>query len=150
MTVIAWDGNTLAADKQSSNAGYNGGTVTKIHRWDGGLCGFAGDLDVGVQMVEWLRSGALPENYPRLQSLESGNSANFLVIHNDGRIARYERTPVPMWFENPMQAMGGGRDYALAAMYLGGSARQAVEVAIALDTGCGNGIDELMLIGDLS
>ncbi len=147
MTVIAWDGKTLAADRRSSNAGYIGSSVTKIHRWDGGLCAFSGDMDVGVQLVEWLRAGAIPVAYPPLQSTIA---ANFLVIYNDGRIARYERVPVPMFFDAGMQAMGGGRDYALAAMYLGRSARQAVEVAIALDCGCGNGIDELKLIGDLA
>ena len=37
------------------------------------------------------------------------------------------------------------RDFALAAMHLGKSAREAVEVACALDVFCGNGIDTLEL-----
>lgn len=143
MTVIAWDGKTLAADKRAIQNGYVGGTVTKIHRWDGGLCAFAGDFDVGMQMVEWLRGGGNPEKFPTRQAQNC--DALFMVIANDGRVARYERTPIPLPFENVQQAMGSGRDYALAAMYLGLSARKAVEVACALDSGCGNGIDELTL-----
>lgn len=142
MTVIAWDGKTLAADKRCVNNGYSGGVVTKIHRWSGGLCAFSGDLDVGVQMVEWLQNGAKREDYPKLQA---DNLACFMVIYNDGRVARYERVPVPMFFEAEQQAMGSGRDYALAAMHLGHGAVRAVEVACTLDSGCGNGIDTLEL-----
>lgn len=143
MTVIAWDGKTLAADKRAVLAGFKGGTVTKIHRWDGGLCAFAGDFDIGMQMVEWVRGGADPDKFPKRQADEG--AASFLVICNDGTTYRYERAPVPLPFENVQQAMGSGRDYALAAMYLGFDARRAVEVACALDNGCGNGIDTLTL-----
>ena len=41
MTVIAWDGVTLAADKQGNQADY-GIRVTKIYRVDDDLIGFAG------------------------------------------------------------------------------------------------------------
>jgi 20S proteasome alpha/beta subunit len=140
MTTIAWDGKTLAADKRAVNNGYSGGTVTKIHHWTGGLCAFSGDLDVGMQMVQWLRDGANPAKYPAQQEK---NACVFLVIMRDGRTCRYESTPVALWFENEQQAMGSGRDYALAAMHLGKTAREAVEVAIALDCGSGNGIDTL-------
>lgn len=143
MTVIAWDGKTLAADKRAVLAGFQGGTVTKIHRWPGGLCAFAGDLDIGMQMVAWLRGGARPEEFPKRQADE--NAASFLVVNADGTTVRYERAPIPLLFENVKQAMGSGRDYALAAMHLGCDARRAVEVACALDQNCGNGIDAIDL-----
>jgi len=47
--------------------------------------------------------------------------------------------------EDAFCAMGGGRDYALAAMFLGKSALEAVQVACALDITCGKGIDVLEL-----
>jgi 20S proteasome alpha/beta subunit len=142
MTVIVWDGKTLAADKRAINNGLKSGTVTKIHRFDGGLCGFSGDLDIGMAMVAWLRAGAVAVDYPKQQEK---NACNFMVITNDGRTMRYETVPVPLVFENPHQAMGSGRDFALAALHLGFDARKAVEVACALDSGCGNGIDTLTL-----
>jgi 20S proteasome alpha/beta subunit len=143
MTIIAWDGQTLAADKRAVNNGFKGGTVTKIHRWKGGLCGFAGDLDVGMQMVEWLRNGAVASDFPKQQAEKQ--ACSFMVIGADKRVFRYETTPILLHFENETHAMGSGRDYALAAMHLGLTARRAVEVAIALDSGCGNGIDTLTL-----
>lgn len=143
MTCIAWDGKTLAADKRAVSVGFKGGTVTKIHRWKGGLCAFAGDFDMGMLLVQWLRTGANPDAYPKRQ--QSDNPTTFLVIFNDGRTARYEREPIALPFENLPQATGSGRDYALAAMYLGCDARKAVEVACALDISCGNGIDTLDL-----
>lgn len=143
MTVIAWDGKTLAADKRACNGTSSSNTVTKIHRWIGGLCGFSGDLDLGMAMVQWLENGADAGSFPARQKTE--DSVAFIVVHNGGRVVRYEREPVPLHFENRIQAMGSGRDYALAAMHLGHDARKAVEVACALDCGCGNGIDTLCL-----
>lgn len=143
MTVIVWDGKTLAADKRAVSAGYGGGTVTKIHRWEGGLMGFSGDYDLGIAMLDWLRAGASPSQYPQRQRTEDYTAV--IVVRRDGTVVRYEREPVPMPFQNVPQAMGSGRDYALAAIHLGCDARRAVEVACALDVGCGNGIDTLTL-----
>lgn len=79
MTVIAWDGKTLAADKR---VGYGNmhRTTTKIRRVGDALVGCSG-------------SGSL----------------------------------------------------AVAAMHLGKSAREAVEIACLYDMNCGNGIDTLEL-----
>ena len=143
MTVIAWDGKTLAADKRATLAGYGGGTVTKIHRINGALCAFSGSLDTGLEMLEWFRSGADPAKYPKRQA--DDNDATFIVITPDRAVMVYERSPHPLKFEEGVKATGSGRDYALAAMYLGYPARTAVEVACALDVNCGNGVDTLEL-----
>lgn len=145
MTIIVWDGKTLAADKRATSSGFIGGIVTKIHRWDGGLCAFAGNFALGHAMVEWLRSGADVAKFPAAQRTDDWVS--FLVVHADGRVVRYEKEPVALPFENLPQVMGSGRDYALAALYLGCDARRAVEVACAMDESCGNGIDTLQLAG---
>lgn len=143
MTVIAWDGKTLAADKRATLAGYGGGTVTKIHRVNGSLCAFSGSLDTAVEMLEWFRAGADATKYPKRQADE--NDATFMVITPDRAVMVYERSPHPLRFEEGARAMGSGRDYALAAMYLGYPASTAVEVASALDVNCGNGVDTLDL-----
>jgi ATP-dependent protease HslVU (ClpYQ) peptidase subunit len=46
-------------------------------------------------------------------------------------------------YEDKKTATGSGRDYALAAMHCGKTAREAVEIACLFETGCGNGVDEL-------
>ena len=144
MTIIAWDGKTLAADRRVTQASYKGYSATKIHAWDGGLCGFAGDLDTGVTLLAWLHAGADPNTFPQIQSEDP---STLLVIYADGQVAQYGRTPFPMYMEGPFHAVGSGRSYALAAMHLGKNAKRAVEVACALDAGCGNGIDTLTLRG---
>ena len=144
MTIIAWDGKTLAADRRAVCSSFKGGETTKIHTWDGGLCGFSGDMDTGVTLLDWLLTGADPKQYPELQE---SDPSSLLVIYNDGQVAQFGRSPVPMLFANPYHAIGSGAKYALAAMYLGKKAKQAVEVACALDVYCGNGIDTLTLKG---
>ena len=144
MTIVAWDGKTLAADRRVVSSAYKGGETTKIHTWEGGLCGISGDLDTGVTLLAWLLAGADAERYPQLQE---NDPSNLLVIYHDGRVAEFGRSPVPMFMEQRFHAIGSGSKYALAAMYLGKSAKQAVEVACALDAYCGNGINTLTLKG---
>lgn len=145
MTVIAWDGKTLAADKRSTICG-NPSTVTKIHRVPGGLVGFSGSGSHAMELLAWFKAGAPVESFPKPRDEDGAGS---LFIASDGQIRLYSATsPYYEVLEQPFYARGGGRDYALAALYLGKTAREAVEVACALDTGCGNGIDTLTLASD--
>jgi hypothetical protein len=141
MTVIAWDGKMLAADKASTSSGYLG-TVTKIYRVPGGIVGFSGDADKAMDLLEWFRKGRHAEHYPAGQK-EGG--ADALFIDAEGRVFMFDKTHNATMREEKFVAMGCGRDYALAVMYLGHDARRAVEVACALDNGCGKGIDTLEL-----
>lgn len=142
MTCIAWDGKTLAADKMSCSVGY-GYTVTKIHRLKGGaIVGFSGDGDGAMALLAWLNSPRDAAAYPLGQK---DNDTSALVIEPGGAVWSYGKTAYPQRIECQRYAMGHGRDFALAAMHLGKSAREAVEVACALDVFCGNGIDTLEL-----
>lgn len=143
MSVIAWDGKTMAADKRAV-FGTTIFTTTKIERIGDALLAYAGEASFGEEMIAWWRRGAKPEDFPASQR-DKDDWAGLLVIRRGQRIARYERTPYPVWFEDKCFAIGSGREFALAAMYLGCNARRAVEVACALDSGCGNGIDVLEL-----
>lgn len=142
MTVIAWDGKTLAADKRASCSGLSR-TVTKIRRIGDLLVGGSGDFDRVVAMFAWIEAGCKAEDFPAFQR-DQDMSADMLVI-DGGKVLKYERTPHPITFEDAYFAMGSGRDYALAAMWLGQDARHAVIVASQLDVNCGNGIDTLTL-----
>lgn len=143
MTVICWDGTTLAADKRSSYGGMIC-TVTKIHRVNGLLCGGAGDLAHVLALIEWVRNGRLPEQFPPAQTTKDDWNA-FMVVELDGTTSLYERTPFPIRYEQTYMVIGSGREYARAALHLGCSAAEAVNVAIALDHNCGNGVDTLAL-----
>lgn len=142
MTVIAWDGRTLAADKRNTCVG-NPSTVTKIFKIEGvGLVGFAGDADHALCLLHWFRNDMVMADYPKV--MESSN-ASALLIDTAGQAWSYAKLAHPQRIEDRFCAMGAGRDYALAAMHLGKTAREAVEVACALDVFCGNGIDTLEL-----
>ncbi len=145
MTVIAFDGRTLAADKRALIGGLSRST-TKIHRVGASLVGFAGDGAQGMEMLAWLRKGAKPVAFPESQR-DDDDWASVIVVRPGGFIDLYERTPYPIRYEDKIFAVGSGRDFALAAMHLGLSAKQAVEVACVFDPGCGNGVDELRLRG---
>jgi len=142
MTIIAYDGKTLAADKRAEYCGL-ARTVTKIFRHEGALVGIAGNGAQAREMLAWYEQGAKHENFPPSQR-DRDDWASLITI-TDAGIFNYERTPYPSRIEDQFMAWGSGRDYAITAMHLGKSAREAVEIACLFDVNCGNGIDTLAL-----
>lgn len=138
MTVIAWDGKVLAADKRASNAGLIR-TATKIYRVNDSFVAFDGDLDQGLLMLEWVRNGCIPDEYPESQSNED-RWAN-VIVADKGGLRQYQRTHCPIAIEDKIFASGSGRDFALAAMHCGKTAVEAVEIASVFQSDCGNGCD---------
>jgi hypothetical protein len=142
MTVIAWDGKTLAADKQSTSNGMRR-TTTKIFRVRDGLIALTGDGGHGSALREWFMGDRDLANWPKPTSDDCGHIIHFsrggVLVYNGAGVGTGE--PV----EDPFIAFGAGRDYAMAAMHLGCDAHRAVEVACVFDTGCGMGIDTLEL-----
>lgn len=141
MTVICWDGQTLAADKRTVDGAGLRRTVTKIKRINGHLLGITGSWDVGTEMRAWWADGAKPEDFPK--SARDGNTV--LVVIGSSGVYSYNTGPHPLVIEDEKCAFGSGRDFALAAMHLGCDAGEAVHVACHFQTDCGNGIDTLTL-----
>lgn len=146
MTVIAWDGKTLAADKQAT-AGSLKRTVTKLRRLDSKrIAGVAGNMSAGVAMLKWLMSkkkGRFPLD------VESDEYSCSVLVIERGKILVYEGAPDPLEFEDECFAIGSGRDFALAAMHCGKTAAEAVLVTQQFDCGCGNGVDTLTLLPEV-
>lgn len=145
MTVIAWDGKTLAADKRMVSAGLIL-TTTKIRRIGGLLVGAAGNISSTAELMAWVERGRNPVDWPASQK-DKEDWAGLLVIEGR-RILRYEQSPFPCELEDRVVATGSGRDFAIAAMHCGKTAREAVELACLLENGCGNGVDVLELSSD--
>lgn len=141
MTVIAWDGKTLAADKRAVNCGLSR-TVTKISRnRNGELLGVTGDFAAGLALRAWYEAGANAKEFPDLK----GDTATLVVVSRTG-VRLYESGgPWPVCIEDAFFAAGSGRDFALAAMELGRNASQAVALACKFQSDCGNGVDALDL-----
>lgn len=145
MTVIAWDGSHMAGDKRTNFGGLHA-TTTKVQRINGCLVGCAGNTAQIAEMHHWFAQGAKREDFPAMQR-DVKECVTMMVVEPSGRILQYENTPDPIVIENRFWAIGSGRDFAMAAMFLGQGASHAAEVACALDLGCGNGVDVLCLEG---
>lgn len=148
MTVIAFDGLTLAADRACDIGGIRF-EVTKVRRFDlpAGrvLMAFAGDGTRVEQFVAWWQDGHDPECYPKR---EAGNDSVVVVIDFDRgepRIRRYEGIGYPLVLDSKQFADGAGRDVALTAMRCGKDAREAVLLANEITGYCGLGVDTLSL-----
>lgn len=141
MTIIAWDGTKLAADKLMSIYGA-GTTVTKIRKINGNLVGGAGSSAVVQEMFKWIENGCDPDKFPEKQKAVD-TYANMVVITPDKKILTYETTAYPTEIEHDYYAIGSGRDFALALMHVGYGSEYAVIVTNELSAHCGNGVDTL-------
>lgn len=139
MTVIAWDGQTLAADRQRTF----GGTPTtmrkarKIVAPDGRvfLVGCCGRSDFIQMFLAWLEGGERP-SFPVTEDFAAiviDQRHRIWVIHDT--LIYVEVFGIALW------GIGSGGNYAMGAMEHGATAAQAVKVASRLDINCGLGVD---------
>jgi hypothetical protein len=140
MTTIAWDGKTLAADRQLTTSGVRYAT-TKAHRLkDGSLFASCGTLENNAIVRRWLDDGG---PVPTLGGED--DAFDGVLIKPDGTPWMLNKKLVPIAIESPRFATGSGRDFALMAMRLGKTAREAVEAASELCIWTGMGVTELSL-----
>ncbi len=139
MTTIAWDGTTLAADRQCTN----GGTpmpATKlfsaVHNGRRYLYGLSGTEDFAVGFRRWCEGRGPQPDAPH-------GELTVLCVDDKGRLwwaggrMIWTRVTAPKW------ATGSGADYALGAMHAGASAVEAVRIASRLDVNTGLGVQTL-------
>ena len=142
MTVIAWDGKTLAADKLACRGSIIEIT-TKLYEGRGGYAlSFAGEAPKGMAMVKWFNDGAKPEEWPKFQKDDDFVT---LVCASREEVVVYFDQPEPLSFDNKFNAWGAGSPYAIGAMAAGKSAREAVEIANNHCCDCGMGVDSVEL-----
>lgn len=137
MTVIAWDGHSLAGDKLSNFAGLRTPTrkVYRIRKPDGAvvLAGAAGHTGQCQAYMRWARNPKLPE--PTLNDIE------ILLIDERGRCWLAENGLQWALVRSRCFAIGSGAGVALGAMAAGASAKEAVVVTNRLVMSCGFGVD---------
>lgn len=136
MTTCAWDGKSLAADSRGTSAGCPFINTKAYRLKDGRLYAGSGDAQDCTAVRLWLESGG---EKPTVKDFVA------MVIGADGSIWRYEDKLVPFQINQPFHAIGSGRDYALAAMHMGKTAREAVELACVYDVYTGPPITELVI-----
>lgn len=145
MSVIAWDGKTLAADRQASCGGRITTTV-KIFSHDDKLIGLIGPHESAHRLYNWILNGMNPISFPA--NLETdGGIPTVYVIHKSGHTVKFEDCPYPIVIKDKLWADGGGGDLALGAMAMGATAAEAVEIASKYNVHCGCGVDEFRFYG---
>lgn len=135
MTVIAWDGKILAADKQTVWGTIPKPTTKIFTLSDGvrfGACGFKDNVE---KFRRWVIEGRVRDQRPNIIGEFYGIlvEPNGLCFHYNEALE--EHNIAGQW------AIGSGGDFAMGAMLAGKSAIEAVEIAIQLDVNSGIGVD---------
>ena len=136
MSIVAWDGTTLAADKMAICSGAML-PATKIKRAGDIVLAWTGGLSFGIALADWYIRGADRRDWPEFQKTDDW--CRLIVF--DKEIFFFEQSPYAIPVEGSFYAWGSGRDFALASLYLGNTAVKAVAVASALCDSCGLGVD---------
>lgn len=143
MTVIAWDGKTLAADRQWSVGDTRQEGRKIFQEPDGTIFAISGALDSGLFLFhEWWKAGALKEDWPSFQS-DKDKWTRLIVWPTDkSSPIVYELVPIGAQIVTAQYyAWGTGREVALGVLWHKGTAIEAVEAANCHVSGCGFGVD---------
>lgn len=144
MTTVAWDGNTMAADSLATdNWGMKEFISNKILVGKDFLLGCAGEHG---QIMRWFK--ALGHDVSAEYLLSAGyvdyhnreNDPNLLLVCKQGTFRHVGGVFMPI--SRGYHAIGSGRDYALMAMRLGKTAREAIELVKEFDNDTGGYIIE--------
>lgn len=137
MSVIAWDGHTLAADCQGTCAGMRNRTHKIKSLPNGDLLAWTGEQDKGLVLFKWYESGCDPKTWPDFQKGE--NWTRLIIIHG-GKAFTLEQYPELIPVLDAFMAWGAGADFAMGAMAMGADAAKAVKIASRFSVHCGMGI----------
>lgn len=137
MTTIAFDGKTLAADRQMSSDGALYCHVQKIHAVPGGFIAGCGHFAQVHKFIKWHLSG-YKGDAPALDNFSG------IVIVN-GKVALWEGDAEVPYEPSQVHAIGSGATWALAALDFGKTAEEAVAYAATRDNGTGGGVDAVTI-----
>lgn len=140
MTTIAYRDGVLAADSLVTLGSTKvHGSYQKIRRIGDHIIGTAGSVASCQAFIDWIRMGDG-------ETLPPKGEYNALIIDPRGRVREIENgsvLPVPRGAK--FFAIGSGSPYALAAMYAGANAAEAVKIAAKIDTSTGLPVKTLKL-----
>lgn len=146
MTTVAWDGRTLAADRQITY-GNTRAAGRKLYDCGNYVYAASGSAFEAELIAAWLRNGARPTSRVRLED-EEGHRCGIVIRKADGLAFVAQGRVVVLVGHRPAPiACGSGCDFALAAMAMGESAVQAVRFAERFDVYTGLGVDRWTLRG---
>jgi ATP-dependent protease HslVU (ClpYQ) peptidase subunit len=136
MTTIVADSEGMASDSGSNQ----GKTILslntkKIFRIKGYLIGVCGSCAQSYSIIHDLKTATDdPLKYLFSMSAEHYDSAHILILSPTGNIWIYDGHGVPYRVYEPSVAIGSGGAIASAALMAGSTIKEAVKIAIALDS----------------
>lgn len=141
MTTIAWDGKTLAADRQITFNAIKEGSITKIlkRKKDGILLAASGALPLAYAFHQWFLAGG--KGKPPPCKVDDSTCA-VQLLYPSGKLVSYDKVGK---YEKKLDvfAEGTGYELALGAMAAGATAEEAVRIASRFDTKTGSEVDTL-------
>lgn len=136
MSVVAFDGKTMAADRQGT-LGDSPVQVEKIFERAEWRYGCVGNAQDAILFQEWVESGQHERDKPDLEDV--------CVLAAHPALGLYVMTErlVPVPIHEQKWAIGSGGEFARGAMAAGANAVKAVRIACDLCLSCGLGISVL-------
>ena len=131
MTTIAWDGESLAADKNIYSDNSLCGKEKKIFKSGKDWITGTGNVEDIQAFMEWYKHG---EKKPKITDDFQG-----VVLREDGRIFEYEGGLYAVEIKTPT-AWGSGWEFALASMDHGCNAKEAIKYATKRNVFTGGGV----------
>jgi ATP-dependent protease HslVU (ClpYQ) peptidase subunit len=142
MTTIATDGKSVASDSLRVCGSERVDECTrKIRKVDGVVYAFTGDFAAFAAAIDWHKSGAVHGDAPKAGK---DGSWRLLIMGPDEVTSYVSDLPYPEPYPYP-QAFGSGAGYAMAALKLGKSSREAIELAKELDVFTGGPVFEIAI-----
>jgi len=136
MTTIAARFSTLEIASDSMISGDDSFYLSeKLRRGKDCIYGACGDWDKILKFYQVMELGG---------ELDSDIDVTVLELRHDG-IWIYESTIIPARIKNPFWSIGTGANFAIAALHLGASPKEAVEIACMYDSSSHGPIDEMKL-----
>jgi len=139
MSIIAYDGRYIAADRQSTQYDMSRPT-TKLFLHGACVLGVVGDYALALLLRQWFAQGANEDKWPEAATKDDGVNTCLVVANRQG-LGTYREHPILVPLETEHWAFGCGAEIAMGAMGMGADARQAVEVASKYSVFCGEGMD---------
>ena len=143
MTTIACNRTSIAADLQVTYGSNKFKTKTKIYSFEPHeityklpyYVAFCGTVEKAYDILDWLTD-------PTQKMPGNANKATFLVLTQDKKIFTFHKPSQWIEVDEPYFALGSGESFALAAMALGKTPKEAVIVASKHDINTGMGFEE--------
>lgn len=142
MSVIAFDGKMMAADRQMTS-GESKYTTTKIFKEGNLIMGFTGTMPTGIALMDWVKNGCQDKF-----DFNEEYASDILFFNTGTKELWLSNGMTPFRIQDDLFSMGSGADIALAAMKLGKTAKEAVELANEINVFCGMGVDVIYINGE--